>query len=127
MLRPGGTDADAVWPGDDAPGAGHFAIRSGDAILAVATIVPEPHPVAPEPGDWRLRGMATDPDHRGQGYGGVLARACVDHARAHDARRVWLHARPAAIALYERAGFAVESDEFDVPGIGPHVRMTLAV
>ena len=126
MLRPGAAAADAaVWPGDDAPGAGFFAVRVDRAVVACGSVVAEPHPVSPREGDWRVRGMATDPEHRGRGYGSALAAACVAHARSAGARRVWLQARPAAIALYERAGFVRESEEFDVPGIGPHVRMTL--
>lgn len=124
MLRPGAVDPDAaVWPGDDAPGAGFFAVRVEGVVVACGSVVPEPHPVSPREGDWRVRGMATDPEHRGHGYGTALAAACVDHARSAGASRVWLQARPAAIALYERAGFVRESDDFDVPGLGPHVLM----
>jgi ribosomal protein S18 acetylase RimI-like enzyme len=71
--------------------------------------------------------MATHPDHRGHGHGAALARACVEHARAQGASRVWLQARPAAVGLYERAGFTRESAPFEVPGLGPHVRMARAV
>lgn len=109
------------------PGAGHFAVVVDDAAVAVATVVPEPHPTDPRRGDFRLRGMATDPEHRGRGYAGQLTSACVDHARGEGASRIWLQARPAAVAMYERAGFARETDEFDVPGLGPHVRMSLTV
>jgi len=94
-------------------------------VVAVATVLPEAHPLDPCPRDFRLRGMATDERHRGRGYAGLLTAACIDHARGEHATRVWLQARPAAVALYERAGFVRETGEFDVPGLGPHVRMTL--
>jgi ribosomal protein S18 acetylase RimI-like enzyme len=116
-----------LWAGDDSPGAGHFAVFVSGAAVAVATVVPEPHPSDPRPGDFRLRGMATAEGHRGRGYAGRLTAACVDHARTSGGLRVWLQARPAAVGLYERAGFARETGEFDVPGLGPHVRMALAV
>ena len=123
-----GADADAaVWPGDDASEAGHFAVLDGDAVVAVATVVPEPHPVDGRPGDFRLRGMATGERHRGQGFGALLVQASLAHVAAHGAARVWLQARPAAVALYSRAGFVRETDEFDVPGLGPHVRMSRTV
>ena len=125
VLRAGGGPADAVWPGDEAADAGHFAVLVEGVAVAVATIVPEPHPVDPQPGDFRLRGMATAVEHRGRGYAGLLTAACLEHARGVDARRVWLQARPAAVALYERAGFVRETGEFDVPGLGPHARMSL--
>ena len=127
MLRRGAPASAAVWPGDDHPDAGFFAIRDAGDVVAVASVVPEPHPLEPRDGDWRLRGMATDPAHRGRGHGAALATACVEHARAAGGQRVWLQARPAAVPLYERAGFVRESGEFDVPGLGPHVRMSLAV
>ena len=123
VLRIGGSAADAVWPGDDAPGAGHFAVRDGAAVVAVASVVPEAHPVEPRAGDWRLRGMATEDAFRGRGLGAELARACVAHAREQGAARVWLQARPAAVGLYSRAGFVTDSDVFQVPGLGPHIRM----
>jgi ribosomal protein S18 acetylase RimI-like enzyme len=123
----GGAAGDAVWPGDDAPAAAHFAVRDAAGIVAVATLVPEPHPSDPRPGDLRLRGMATDPAHRRRGHGAALVAAALDHARKAGAPRVWLQARPAAVALYEHAGFVREGEEFDVPGLGPHVRMTLQI
>lgn len=125
VLRPGGVPADAVWPGDDAPGAAHLAVCEAGAAVAIASVLPEPHPVAPAPGDWRLRGMATAPERRGAGLGAALVGACIAHVRASGGRRLWCHARVGALALYERAGFAAETGAFDVPGIGPHVRMAL--
>ena len=71
--------------------------------------------------------MATDPGHRGRRYGSMLAAACVAHARSQGASRVWLQARPAAVRLYQREGFVAETEEFIVPGLGPHVRMALDV
>jgi ribosomal protein S18 acetylase RimI-like enzyme len=128
VLRPGRTERDVVWPGDEHPEAGHFAVYAGGlAAVGVATVVPEPHPSDPRDGDWRVRGMATDPSARGQGLGAALLAACVEHAAAHGAVRVWCSARVAAVSLYRRAGFAVETGEYDVPGIGPHRRMALRV
>lgn len=125
ILRPGQPAASAVWPGDDAPGAGHFAVVREGSVVAVGSIVPEPHPVDPRPGDWRVRGMATVPGDRGRGLGADVLAACVDHARAAGARRVWCHARVRAVGVYERAGFAAETATFDVAGLGLHVRLVL--
>ena len=125
MLRPGAAPAAAVWPGDDDPGAAHFAVVAGGAPVAVASVLAEPHPATPDDGDWRLRGMATAPERRGEGLGAALVEACAAHVRERGGRRLWCHARIGAVPLYERAGFAAETGAFDVPGIGPHVRMSL--
>jgi ribosomal protein S18 acetylase RimI-like enzyme len=75
------------------------------------------------PGSWRVRAMATAPTARGRGVGSAVLDALVEHAAANGATRVWCHARTPARSLYERAGFTVASDEFELPRIGPHFVM----
>ena len=75
------------------------------------------------PGAWRVRGMATAPEARGRGAGTAVLDALVSHALAEGATLVWCTARTRARSLYERAGFAVTSEVFEPPDIGPHVRM----
>lgn len=130
VLRPHQTIADQVYEGDGAPGAAHFAVFAEDVAggqpIGIASITPEPHPVSPAPGDWRIRGMATDPDAgRGVGAGARLLQACLDHARAEGGARVWCNARSPAVGFYARAGFTIEGDEFELPAIGPHFLMSL--
>jgi GNAT superfamily N-acetyltransferase len=103
-------------------GAVAFGAFDGSELVAVGLIGPDG-----EPGDWRVRGMATAPHARGRGAGSRILRALVDHAIAHGATRVWCNARTRALPLYERAGFVVASDEFEPPDIGPHYRMELQV
>jgi predicted GNAT family N-acyltransferase len=128
VLRPHQTVAEQVYDGDDAPLAAHFAVRDGDAVVGIASITPEPFPDDPRPGDFRVRGMATDPSRgRGVGAGGALLAACVDHARASGGVRVWCNARTPARGFYERAGFVAVGEEFVLPGIGPHYLMSLVL
>ncbi|MDQ6607642.1 MAG: GNAT family N-acetyltransferase, partial [Actinomycetota bacterium] len=76
-----------------------------------------------EPGAWRVRGMATAADARGQGAGTAVLDELVRHASERGALRVWCNARTPARSLYERAGFRPVSDEFQLPEIGPHFVM----
>lgn len=131
VLRPHQDVAEMALPGDDAPGAGHFGAvdpggRDGDgALVGVATVAPGPHPHDPRDGDWRIRGMATAEAARGRGAGAALLRACLAHARAHGARRVWCNARTGVLGFYARAGFTGEGERFELPGIGEHLLMAL--
>lgn len=119
VLRPGQPADSAVYPEDDGPDTVHLAAFAGGRVVATASLYRE--------NGWRLRGMATDPSVRGRGYGRAVLRAALDHAARRGAGEVWCNARLAAVGFYEGAGFAVVSDEFDVPGIGPHVVMTRRV
>ena len=91
-----------------------------DELIAVGLIGPEG-----DTGSWRVRGMATLPAARRRGAGSEVLLALLDHAREHGARQVWASVRTPARALYERAGFAVDSDVYELPHIGPHVVMRL--
>jgi GNAT superfamily N-acetyltransferase len=93
-----------------------------DALISVGFVVPEGGP-----GDWRVRGMATTPTARGRGAGAAVLDALVAHALAQGARRIWCNARTRARTLYERAGFTVASDVFELPEIGPHYVMERVV
>jgi GNAT superfamily N-acetyltransferase len=120
VLRPHETIeelAAAEAPGTVALGA----LRDG-RLIGVGMITP-----ASGPEGWRIRGMATDPAWRGRGVGTAVLRALLDRARAGGAVRVWCNARTPARTLYEREGFAAESDEFELPMIGPHYVMALTL
>lgn len=100
------------------PSAYAVAASAGEEPAAVGFVAPDG-----VPGSWRIRGMATRPEDRGRGAGAAVLDALVAHALEHGATRIWCNARTPARAFYERAGFKVVSQEFEVPEIGPHVVM----
>ena len=106
--------------GHEPSGAVAFGAFEDDDLIAVGLVGPEG-----EPGDWRIRGMATKAEARGRGAGTKVLRALVQHAVDHGATRLWCNARTPALSLYERAGFSATSEEFETPRIGPHYRMEL--
>lgn len=131
VLRPGLPEGQAGFEGDHAPEAGHFGAFDGPELIGVATVLiesprgerafgkhtPEPH--------WRIRGVAVLDSYRGRGIGGRLTEACLDHATSAGGGTVWCYARPRAAAVYERLGFSRHGEEFDIPGVGPHLMMVL--
>lgn len=104
------------------PGVHAVGAFIGDELVAVGFVCPDG-----EPGAWRVRGMATAPEHRGRGAGAAILAQLVEHARHEGATRVWCNARTPALGLYARAGFEPASDEFDIPAIGPHFVMSRPV
>src|SRR5215213_339767 len=118
VLRPHQTVEDVA--AHEVPGAIAVGAFHGDELVAVGLTGPDGGP-----GAWRVRGMATVPAARGRGAGAAVLDGLVRHALAAGATRVWCNARTPARSLYERAGFAVVSDEFELPEIGPHLVMEL--
>lgn len=124
VLRPGHTHEALVFSGDEDPETLHASISVEDTVVGVASVLHDPHPNDPRPGDWRIRGMATSPEQRNLGIGAALLAACEAHARDHGATRLWCNARVRARAFYERGGLIVEGGAFEIPTIGPHYLMS---
>jgi predicted GNAT family N-acyltransferase len=127
ILRP--TGGEITWAGDEDPATFHLAARTDDdRVVGVVRFSPAPcpwRPLASTP--WQLRGMATDERVRGSGAGRALLADGLRRVAARGADLVWCDARTSAAGFYERFGFTVVTDEFDKPGIGPHVGMVIEV
>ena len=117
VLRPHQTPEQIRAQGDGLPG---IAVYEDGNVVATASVREEPMPGDPREGDWRLRGMASEPEQRGRGYGAVALRAALDYAKERGGRRVWCNARTGAIGFYEHHGFTVVGEEYDLPDAGPH-------
>lgn len=112
-------------PGDDDPSAVHLGWYDGELLLGTGNVRREPAPWVPDVAAWRLRGMATVADRRGEGVGAAVLAALVAHCREHGGGRLWCNARTPAQRFYERAGFVSVGEPWTDPEIGPHVRMVL--
>jgi GNAT superfamily N-acetyltransferase len=124
VLRPGQAPEELIYAGDDAPDSRHLAVSAAGEIVGIASVMADGYPPEPRTGDWRIRGMAVEPDRRGRGIGRALLAACEDHARSRGATRLWCNARIDARNLYANVGMAQEGDEFEIKGIGRHLLMS---
>lgn len=131
VLRPGQPDAASNYPTDDAPTTVHVAAYSADdELICVASIAIDPAPATvttdvPLEHQWRLRGMATADSVRGTGIGSQVLPVAIELARSSGAQLFWCNARSPARTFYERQGWTVVGEEFDLPDIGPHFVMRL--
>jgi predicted GNAT family N-acyltransferase len=127
ILRPNG--GEITWEGDEDPATFHLGARSADGrVVGVVRFSPAPCPWRPlAAAPWQLRGMATDAAVRGSGAGRALLAGGLERVTARGGDLVWCDARVTAAGFYARMGFTVVTDEFDKPGIGPHVGMVIEV
>jgi predicted GNAT family N-acyltransferase len=115
VLRPHQRIDEVGFAGDQLVGAAHFGAFVQGELVATATVHPE--------SGWRLRGMATREGFRGRGLGGALVEACVAHVAAAGGASLWCNARIKALDFYQRHGFEARGEIFELPEIGPHVKM----
>jgi len=121
VLRPHHPVEDCRFPLDGE--SRHFGAFQGGELVSVVSAHPEAAFGAS--GAWRLRGMATSPLRQGSGAGSALLEAFLTWARSERIPLLWCNAREQAIPFYERMGFTVEGELFDIAGVGPHKVMKL--
>lgn len=122
VLRNNKPPEECVLPTDENEGIFHLGYFHEEKIICVGTFFPEDYPEKGADG-FRLRGMATDPAYAGKGYGAALIKFAINDLTSVQAAYIWCNARASATGFYSKLGFEVISEEFDVPGIGPHFDM----
>ncbi len=120
VLREGMPRESAVFAGDELETSRHFAAMEGERVVGCLTL---------HLSEWegraayQLRGMATDDRVRGTGVGKLLLESAEAFVRGTGVGQLWCNARVPAAGFYERGGWQVVSEEFEIPTAGPHVRM----
>jgi len=120
VLREGRLTLDECrFPGDQDEGSFHLGYFDGEQLACIASFHPKAY------GEYKgkayqLRGMATLEKYRGKGFGNQLVNFAIVYMRGQKVNYVWCNARKKAIRFYQNIGFEIISDEFEVPGIGPH-------
>ena len=117
---------------DEAPRSRHFGAWLDGELVGAGYISPASEPGDIDPpgtvaGGWQLRGMSVKDGHRGRGIGRAVLLRCIAAARQENAPVLWCNARVKAIELYRREGFVGVGEIFEIVGIGPHLRMRLAL
>jgi predicted GNAT family N-acyltransferase len=124
VLRDGLPEKECLFDHDMLPTTFHLGYfdEKGD-LMCVLTCMKENHGKLPKDA-YRLRGMATHPDVRRKGYAKDLLTAAIEHIKTQlEIDYLWFNARTIAFPFYEALGFEFMSDEFEIPGIGPHREM----
>lgn len=124
VLRNGLPEAECIFAHDTLPTTFHLGyFDENNELLCILTCMRENHGKIPKDA-YRLRGMATHPDHRRQGYAAELLHAAIEYLKSQlGIEYLWFNARTIAFPFYEALSFEFISDEFDIPGIGPHREM----
>ncbi len=120
ILRPNLTAENCQFAFDSDPSCLHLAYKLQSQIVTVASFYIESHPLLHAGTPYRLRGMATDTNYQGQGYGEKVILKAFEILETKKCDLLWCHARVRAIPFYSKLGFQVIGEVFEIEGIGPH-------
>ena len=126
ILRPDQTPDKMAFLGDETSDTVHLGAFKQKQLVGIVSIMHQaPKDFTGPQSDklWLLRGMATVPEIRGQGYGAALVRSGCVYVAREQGIYLWCEARESAIGFYEKLGFAIRGNRFDLPNTGAHYRM----
>ena len=70
----------------------------------------------------RIRGMAVDSSYRNRGIGSSIVGMLQNYAAKLNTG-IWCNARIKAVTMYQRKGFKIKSELFEIEHIGMHYEM----
>jgi predicted GNAT family N-acyltransferase len=127
LLRTGMPPETAQFPGDNDASTWHMGVfysSSADTKASLVSCGSFMLNSYKEESAWQLRGMCTESGFQGQGFGGKLLE-CAEAAIVAKSKvsHFWCNARVPAIPFYQKHGWTIDSEEFDIPTAGPHRKL----
>jgi predicted GNAT family N-acyltransferase len=123
ILRAGRPIEDCVLPGDDDETTYHLGAFDGERIVSIGSFYEASHPDISGERQFQLRGMATDEEYRRRHLGAELLERGMEIAKERGGDVLWCNARSNVAQFYLSQGFKQVGEEFDIPTVGPHLRM----
>ncbi len=121
ILRPGQPIDLCHFPEDDFESTFHLGITINNKIICNGTFMENISPLfAKIKNQYRLRGMATDFNFQGQGFGRMILQKAEEILLQKSCDLLWCNARKSAFQFYEKCGYEYHGELFDIKGVGSH-------
>jgi predicted GNAT family N-acyltransferase len=108
---------------DEVEGTFHVGAFKDGEVVSIATFLVQKSINFEEEKQYRLRAMATSPKVRGESFGKEVIDFAIKELKKRKIKILWCDARKVALGFYEKMGFTVIGDYYDVPKIGAHKLM----
>ena len=108
---------------DDLPTTFHVGAFKNKEMVAIGTFLQQENEKFEATNQYRLRAMATSSKVRGENFGKLLIEFAIEELKNRKVDLLWCDARKVALGFYEKMGFNVIGDFYEIPIIGPHKLM----
>jgi len=120
VLRKGKPIESCYFDGDNLATTQHFGLYENDKLEAVISLFENKSPLFEAKRQMQIRGMAVMENNQGKGYGRLLVAHCENILTKQNTELIWFNARKNAVGFYQRMGYEILGDSFEIPGVGIH-------
>jgi GNAT superfamily N-acetyltransferase len=123
VLRKGKPIESCAFDGDDLETTHHFGLFQESNLIGIISLFLKTNPIFAENLQSQIRGMAIVEAHQKKGFGEALVKHCEDYCISNQINLIWFNARTTAVGFYEKMGYKIQGNPFDIPNIGEHYLM----
>lgn len=108
---------------DDLESTFHVGAYKNEELVSIGTFLLQNNEKFKELKQYRLRAMATSPKVRGENFGKKIIEFAINELQKRNVELLWCDAREIALGFYEKMGFTLVGDFYEIPIIGKHKLM----
>lgn len=123
VLRPGKNIETCHFEGDNLNTTRHFGLFVNQKLAGIASLFKERTSLLSENNQFQLRGMAVLTDFQMKGIGELLVKHAEKNAIDRAGSLIWFNARETAVGFYEKFGYKIIGEPFEINDIGTHFIM----
>lgn len=123
ILRQGKPIEACAFEGDNLKTTHHFGLFENSNLTGIISLFVKTNSIFAQNSQIQIRGMAIVEAYQKKGFGEALVKHCEDYCDSNQFDLIWLNARARAVGFYNKMGYEINGNPFDIPEIGEHYLM----
>ena len=123
VLRKGKAIETCYIEGDELPTTTHYGIFKKNKLIGVVSSFYNNNNLFENKNQIQLRGMAILETEQKKGFGNMLIKCIEKDINTQNISLIWFNARENTILFYEKLGYSILGNQFEILGIGKHYMM----
>ena len=123
VLRPNRPLETCFFEGDELETTLHFGGFVNNELVGIISLFKNNHLSFQEENQYQIRGMAVLENFRKYGLGKKIVEYSEDYLKQKNISLIWFNARESAVGFYQKSGYEIIGDSFNIPDVGIHYVM----
>lgn len=123
VLRKGKPITTCHFDGDDLATTSHFGFFADQELVGVLSLFKKTNTLFLEKEQSQIRGMAILENQQKKGFGEALVQHCEKDCISKKVPLIWFNARIQAVGFYQKLGYTIKGNPFEIENIGEHIVM----